>query len=278
MTIIAPRATTGFSQSPIGLSPEHLSSQLTGLPLIGCESRSGLFHFIPSLAPWDCVVPMEIFTGAPIFVDSLRVVVSVNDREFQIGDQVRVQWQALGGSGKSYQSPPQPVLSFTSLQFAVPDETARPFEGDRVEVIFVIERGGSALPSASLYMTFAQALIQTAPISIDDVSEGVLDIDQHPDGVFLTIPLIENLRTNNAIEMHWKSSPNGGQGGAWRDYQRKLTVSPDSPLKFRIDSSVYQAHRGESVHLLCSLFLGSGMVPGLNYGMGPRGTLEFTLV
>jgi hypothetical protein len=268
--------TVGFSEQRFRTLP--LSTGLTGMPLIGCESQSGLFHFIPSLDPWGCVVPMEIFTGAPIFVDSLRVVVPVNDREFQIGDQVRVQWQAFGGTGNSYRSPSQPAVNFTSLHFTVPDETARQFEGDRVEVIFVIERGAITLPSASLFMTFAPALIQTGPIAIEGVSEGVLEIDQYPDGVFLIIPTIKNLRTNNAIEVSWRSSANGGSGGAWRDYQRKLAVSPDSPTEFRIEPSVYQGHRGESVHLFCSLFLGAGMVPGISYGMGPRGTLEFKLV
>ncbi|MHC8347273.1 hypothetical protein [Pseudomonas sp. RT6P73] len=266
----------GFSEKHFGT--KHLITGLTGVPLIGCESQSGLFHFIPSLGPWGCVVPMEIFTGGPIFVDSLRVVVAVNETEFQIGDQVRVQWQAFGGTGNSYRSPSQPAVSFTSLHFTVTDETARQFEGDCVEVIFVIERGEITLTSASLFMTFAPALTQTAPISIEGVSEGVLEIDRHPDGVVLTIPTIENLRTNNAIEMSWKSSANGGQGGAWKDYQRKLAVSPDSPIEFRIEPSVYQGHRGESVHLFSSLFLGSGMVPGISYGMGPRGTLEFKLV
>lgn len=276
MNNTAAGGTDGFSERHFGTSP--LRSGLTGAPFIGCESQSGLFHFIPGLDPWGCVVPMEVFTGAPIFVDSLRVVVAVNDREFQIGDQVRVQWAAFGGSGGNYQSQPQSVQSFMPLHFVVPDDTARQFEGDRVEVIFVIERGGGAIPSASLLMTFAPALIQTGPVSIEGVSEGVLEIDPHPDGVVLTIPRIENLRTNNAIEMLWISSAKGGQGGAWRDYQRKLTVNPDSPLKFRIEPSVYQKHRGETVQLRCSLFLGSGMVPGIGYGMGHRGILEFKLI
>lgn len=274
MNNTAAGGTVGFSEKHFGTE----RAELTGKPYVGCESQSGLFHFIPSLDPWECVVPMEIFTGAPIFVDSLRVVVVVNDREFQIGDQVRVQWLALGGSGGSYQSQPQPALSFTSLHFDIPDDIARQFEGDRLEVIFVIERGDNAIPSASLFMTFAPALIQTGPVSIEGVSEGFLEINQHPDGVILTIPRIENLRTNNAIEMFWKSSADGGQGGAWRDYQRKLTVKPDLPTRFRIEPSVYEEHRGESVHLLCSLFLGSGMVPGITYGMGLRGVLEFKLI
>ena len=131
-------------------------------------------------------------------------------------------------------------------------------------------------------MTFAPALIQTAPISLEGVTNGVLEIDKHPDGVELTIPRIENLRTNNAIEMYWKELVDDGQGNLhpvpWCDYQRKLTVSPKSPLKFRIEPSVYQEHRGKDMHLFCSLFLGSGMVPGLSYGMGSRGTLEFKLI
>lgn len=274
MNNTAAGGTVGFSEKHFGTE----RAELTGRPYIGCESQSGLFHFIPSLEPWGCVVPMEIFDGKPIFINSLRVFVPVNDWDFQIGDQVRVQWLALDGSGGSYQSQPQPVLSFTSLHFDISDDIARQFEGDRVEVIFVIERGDNAIPSASLFMTFAPALIQTGPVSIEGVSGGFLEINQHPDGVILTIPRIENLRTNNAIEMFWKSSADGGQGGAWRDYQRKLTVKPDLPTRFRIEPSVYEEHRGESVHLLCSLFLGSGMVPGITYGMGLRGVLEFKLI
>ncbi|MFP6832788.1 hypothetical protein PS619_01373 [Pseudomonas fluorescens] len=278
MTISASGATAGFSEVSIGFAPQRLQGTVNNRPFIGCESRSGLFHSIPSLDPWGCVVPMEILSGAPIFIDSLRVVVSVNEMDFRRGDQVRVQWQALGGSGGSYTSQPQTVVEYTSLHFAVPDETARQFEGDRVEVIFVIERDGIALPSLSLHLTFAAELLQTGPVFIDAVSQGVLQVDQHPNGVCLTIPRIENLRTNNAIEMTWKSSAKGGQDGAWRDYQRKLTVSPDSSLGFWIEPTVYQAYRGETVHLFCSLFLGTGMVPGLTYGMGHRGVLEFRLV
>ncbi|MBV7494450.1 hypothetical protein ACIPLA_14750 [Pseudomonas sp. NPDC086112] len=277
MTINVPHAPAGFSEKHSSLAP-RLRAELASSPLIGCESRSGLFHFIPSLAPWGCVVPMEILTGTPIFVDSLRVVVYPNELEFQLYDQVRVQWQALDGTGESFQSLPQWVLNFTALHFVVSDEEARKFEGKRCEVIFVIVREENHLPSRSLFMTLAPALIQTDRVSIEGVLEDVLEIDQHPDGVILTIPRIENLQTNNAIEMFWKSSPNGGAGGAWRDYQRKLAVSPDSPLEFRVEPSVYQGHRGELVHLFCSLFLGSGMVPGISYGMGNNGILEFKLV
>lgn len=278
MTITVSNPLAGFSELFSGFVPERFESQLNNRPFIGCESRSGLFHYIPSLEPWGCVVPMEIFNGAPIFIDSLRVGVAVNETDFRIGDQVRVQWQAFGGCGGSYTSVPQTVVGYAPLHFAVVDEIARQFEGDRVEVIFVIEREGRFLPSLSLYMTFAAELAQTGSVFIDAVSQGVLEIDQHPDGVFLTIPRIENLKTNNAVEVFWKSSVNGGQTGAWRDYQRKLTVSPDSSLSFRIEPTVYQAYRGETVHLFCSLYLGTGMVPGLTYGMGHRGVLEFKLV
>lgn len=277
MTSTASGATAGFSEVSFGFAPTG-SKQLNSWPFIGCESRSGLFHSIPSIDPWGCVVPMEIFNGAPIFIDSLRVGVSVNEQDFRIGDQVRVQWNALGGSGGSYRSEPQTVVSYAPLHFAVTDEIGKTFTGDRVEIFFVIEREAGSLPSSSLYMTFAPELAQTGPVFIEAVSQGVLEIDRHPEGVCLTIPRIENLRPNNAIEMFWKSSTSGGQTGAWRDYQRKLTVSPDSSLNFRIEPTVYQAHRGETVHLFCSVFLGSGMVPGLAYGMGSRGVLEFQLV
>jgi hypothetical protein len=277
MTITLPNGTVGFSEKQSGLASKR-SSNVLNPPLICCEARSGLVHFIPSLAPWGCVVPMELLSGAPIFVDSLRVVVVVNEFDFKLGDKVRVQWQALGDAGKSYTSPSQSVIDFISLYFVVSDEIARQFEGETVEVIFVIERVAGDLPSGSLIMALAPALIQTGPIFIEGVSEGVLKIDQHPDGVTLTIPKIEHLRTNNAIEMTWRSDWTNAQVGPWRDYQRKLAVSPESPLKFRIKPSVYQGHRGHSIHLFCSLFLGSGMVPGITYGMGPPGTLELKLV
>ena len=278
MTITLPNGTAGFCEKQSGL-PSKRSSTVLNPPLICCEARSGLIHFIPSLAPWGCVVPMELLSGAPIFVDSLRVVVAVNEFDFKIGDKVRVQWQALGDTGKRYTSPSRSVVEFTNLYYVISDEIARRFEGEEmVEVIFVIERGASALPSGSLFMTLAPTLIQTSPIFIEGVSEGVLKIDQHPDGIILTIPHIENLRTNNAIEMTSRSDWTDAHVGPCRDYQRKLAVSPESPLKFRIEPSVYQAHRGHSIHLFCSVFLGSGMVPGIAYGMGSRGTLELKLI
>lgn len=260
-----------------GFSEPGVKAPLVDKPGIGFESRSGAFHFIPSIAPWGCVLPMEVLNGAPLFVDSLRVVVWPNETEFYLKDMVRVQLQALDGSVEGYYSLPQEVVDFNALHFAVLDCAARRFEGKEVEVIFVIERDGSSIPSPSQYVTFAPALVQTGQAAINEVDEGALNIDQHPNGVTLIIPQIENLRTNNAIEFYLSISPDGGSNGAWGDYQRKLTVKPHSDLEFFIEPEVYQGHRGKSVYLSCTLYLGTGMVPGLRYGMGPRGTLNFKL-
>jgi hypothetical protein len=279
MPINANDATSGFSERTIGSTVQSSSVQFPGAPYVGCRSSSGLVHFLPSIAPWDCVIPGELLRGAPLFVDSLFYVVPVNNQDFQIGDQVRVQGQAFGGSGGSFQLPSQTVTGFTDLYFPFSDAEALKLEGDRVEVIFVITRSGGSLPSGSLFVNFVLPLVQTGQISIEGVSNGELEIDKHPDGVVLTVPTVLNLRTNNAIEIHVLSDLQGGPGARnWRDYQRKLTVTPESAVQFRIEPSVYQAFRGEWVLLYGSFFLGAGMLPALSYGMGLQGTLEFKLI
>ncbi|MBA5981170.1 hypothetical protein HXW87_01425 [Pseudomonas sp. Y5-11] len=269
----------GFSERAAGFTAQSSSVQLSGAPSVGCESSSGLIHFLPSIAPWGCVIPGELLRGAPIFVNSLFYQVSVNNQDFQIGDQVRVQGQVLEASGESFRLPSQTVEEFTDLRFPFSDAEALELEGKRVEIFYVITRNGEALTSPSLFVDFVLPLVQTGQISIEGVSNGQLEIDKYPNGLILTVPKVSNLRTNNAIEIYVRSDLQGGPGAQnWRDYQRKLTVTPESPVQFRIEPSVYQGFRGESIFLYGGFFLGAGMVPGISYGMGPQGILEFKLI
>lgn len=279
MTAITGDPTNGFSEQVIGYKAQtpHATPYA---PLAGCETGSGVIDYFESIWPWGSVLAAEVLNGAPIFRDSVFFEVIVNAFDHQIGDEIRVQGQAIEGGGGGFQLPPQTLTDLaTHLRFSISDAEASRFVGSKVEVIAVITRGGSVIPSASLMLTVAPALEQTGPIDIPGVVNGQLEIDKFPDGVALKIPRIANLRTNNAIEVNWRSDTQPGPNPRnWRDHQRLLAVTPDGPFHIHIQPSVYQDFRGEWAQVFCSYYLGAGMSSVTKYGMGPQGTLAFQLI
>ncbi|MBV4472988.1 hypothetical protein [Pseudomonas botevensis] len=269
----------GFSEQVIGYAAQTPHA-IPYAPLAGCRASSGVIDHFGSFWPWGSVLAAEVLNGAPNFRDSVFFEVIVNAVDHEIGDEIRVQGQAIEGGGGGFQLPPQTLTDLsTRLRFSISDAEALRFVGSKVEVIAVINRGGSVIPSASLMLTVAPALEQTGPIVIPGVVNGQLEIDRFPDGVALQIPRIINMRTNNAMEVTWHSDTQPGPNPLyWRDFQRVLAVTPGEPFQFHIQPSVYQDFRGEWVKVFCSYFLGAGMSSVTKYGMGYRGTLEFQLV
>lgn len=279
MSVITGDSTSGFSEQALGFAAPGSDTRSANSPFVGCESTTGQYHNLPDIKPWGVVIPREVPEGAPIFVDSVRFAVTVNPWEFQIGDGVRIQGQSITGGG-SFQLPPQTVTHLEdTLFFHLSDAQALELDDQKLDVIYVIERGGSAIPSASTFVTFAPALSQTGNIFIPAVVNGQLDVDKFAMGVDLIVPVVENLRPHNAISFLWRSDAQGGPNAVnWRDTQRQLTINPGEPTRFHVQPPAFQPYRGERVFLYCSFYLGAGLVGGLTYGMGSRGIIEFELI
>ncbi|MEX3774423.1 hypothetical protein [Pseudomonas sp. MYb118] len=278
MSVITDFPIHGFADPVVDIQTQGSSAPMYSRPTVNCRGRTGEIHALSGVSPWGAMVPQEVLEGGPVFVDALFFGVDVNEIEFQMGDEVRLQGHSLS-TGANFELPSKTVTEFSPMHFTLPDVQALQFVGQQLEVIFIIMRNGSALPSLSRFVSFVKALEQTGSISIEGVENGVLEVDKFPHGIVLHIPKIINLGGNNAILMTIRSDLNGGSTAVnLRDYQRQLTVTPEAAIEFRIQPSVYQPYRGEKVFLACSAFLGSGMPQGMLYGLGPRGIIEFQLL
>lgn len=279
MSVITGDPTNGFSEQASVIAAPSSSTRSANSPFVGCESFTGQYHNLPDTRPWGVVIPREVIDGAPTFQDAVRFAVTINPWEFQVGDSVRIQGQSITGSG-SFQLPAQAVTQLEdTLFFRLSDAQAREFDDQKFDVIYVIDREGSAIPSASTFVTFAPKLIQTGNIFIPAVVNGQLDVDKFAMGVDLIVPVVENLRPHNAIQFLWRSDAQGGPNAInWRDTQRQLTINPGELTRFHIQAPAFQPYRGERVFLYCSFYLGAGLVGGLMYGMAYQGIIEFDLI
>ncbi|MCU7246623.1 hypothetical protein [Pseudomonas koreensis] len=98
MSTITGDPTHGFSEQAIDyLAPRPRA--IPYAPLAGCRTGSGVIDHFESIWPWGSVLATEVLNGAPIFRDSVFFEVIVNFLDHQIGDEIRVQGQAVEGGG-----------------------------------------------------------------------------------------------------------------------------------------------------------------------------------
>lgn len=226
-------------------------------------------------APEGAVIPQEIIEH-PLFKDAITIFIDPSVDAIAVGDTVRVFW-AIPSVEDYYEYQSKDVRVEAKDKYiliTLPDTEALKFVGKQSIVNYYhVPQAGEANFSPAISAYVAPPLGPKPILKVTGVVDGVLNTEEHPDGIKVIIDPIANMHRYNALEIRWTQD-----SGIWVDSQHKMTVYPDQSMEFTIPPVVYQPHVGKHVLVRYFIFLGANMSPNLRWSASTLTYAEFDLI